>query len=140
MIRQALAVSLLVLCAVNCASSALERVIQDDLLIDISSYEPMRGEYDRYTFVYTPGDSTGYLLRNGVSVVTILSAEDVRWLAELIETELLTLASDDGLSCADCVEINVSARLGSRSHVARVVAITRPPAIQKLRDRVANLR
>lgn len=137
MIRQIL-VTLSILTALSCATSAREPVIAEDLLIDVSIYEPMRGNYVRYTLTYTPGDSSGRLLRSRHSGVTVLRAEDVRWLAEFTETELLKLQSDDGHGCSDCLEISVSARLGSRSNAARVVAGSHPPTIQKLLEGVAN--
>jgi hypothetical protein len=137
MIRQAFA-ALLILCVLSCSTSVREPVIGEDLLIDISIYEPMRGNYDRYTLTYTPGDSSGRLVRNRRSGVTILRAQDVRWLAELTETELLTLEANDGHGCLDCLEVEVFVRLGSRSRAARIVAGTHPPAIQKLLDRFAN--
>ena len=135
--RQILA-TLSILTALSCATSAREPVIAEDLLIDVSICEPMRGKHIRYTVTYTPGDSSGRLLRNGHPGVTILRAHDVRWLAELTETELLVLESDDGHGCSDCLDIHVSARLGSRSNAARLVVGTHPPVIQKLLERVAN--
>ena len=120
----------------RCAHSTPVNVIARDLLVDISVQEPFRGTY-RWTITYTTGEAFGRVERTGVDPSSWhITAGDVRWLAAVVEAELLTIESTERFTCSDCLTIVVLSRLGADSRTARIVNGTHPPLVQKILERI----
>lgn len=134
--RVLIALAATLVLAGGCAHLTPVNVIPRDLLIDISVQEPFRGTY-RWTATYTTGEAFGRVHRTGIDPASRrISAGDVRWLAAVVETELLAIESAENSGCSDCLTIVVLSRLGADARTARIVIGTLPSAVQKILDRI----